>query len=181
MKAILSFAVAAMLILSAAGCNTTTDPNSDGVQMTVTQLFDTPGYSWMRSEVASYSPNPAVVSEIAAEFQAKKQKVYLYVNPSCTCTGTKKRFPQTIRTLQEAGLTENDIVIVSMRSSKDKQPFSDRFTVRGLPSFFITRAETPVFAIQTVNEVLIANPLASPDKPAESAIMEDVLLEGFKQ
>lgn len=181
MKSILSLAIAALLIVGVAGCNTSTDANNVGTQMTVNQLFNTPGYSWMSGEVASYTPNTATVAQISTEFQAKKQKVFLFVNPSCTCTGTKKRFPQTIRILQDAGLTENDIVIVSMHSSKDKQPFADRFTVRGLPSFFVTRAESPVFAIQTVDEVLFANPLSSPDKPAESPIMEDIILEGFKQ
>lgn len=181
MKSILSFAVAALLILGTAGCNSTNDPDSVGEQITLTQLRQTPGFTWFDPTVASYTPNSAIVSQIATEFQAKKQKVYLFVKPMCTCVGTTQRFPHTIRILQDAGLTENDIIIVSMHSAKDKHPFSDRFTVRGLPSFFITRAESPVFAIQTVDEVLFANPLSSPDKPAESPVMEDVLLEGFKQ
>lgn len=69
-----------------------------------------------------------------------------------------------------------------MHNESDKQPFPDRFAVRGLPSFFITKSDAPIYAIQTIGteKVLIANQPNQPDKPVEAQLMEEILLEGFK-
>ncbi len=175
-------AFAVILFAGAAGCNQTNNATYEAEQLTLTQIRSTPGFSWFDGTVASYTPDAATIAKIAAEYQAKKQKVYLYVNPSCSCTGTKMRFPQTVRILLDAGVKEQDIIVVSMHNESDKQPFPDRFAVRGLPSFFITKSDAPIYAIQTIGteKVLIANQPNQPDKPVEAQLMEEILLEGFK-
>ncbi len=180
MKSLLTLTFAALLFVSVAGCNKTTEATYEGEQLSLTQLRSTPGFAWFDGEVATYTPDAAIVSKISAEYQAKKQRIYIYVNPSCSCTGTKKRFPWIMRILQDAGVKEQDIIIVSMHNASDKQPFSGRFSVRGLPSFFITKDEAPVFAIQTVDQVLMANPINQQDKPCESQLLEEILLDGYK-
>ncbi|GAB1431169.1 hypothetical protein MASR2M18_20040 [Ignavibacteria bacterium] len=182
MKSFLMTAFAVILFAGAAGCNQTNNATYEAEQLTLTQIRSTPGFSWFDGTVASYTPDAATIAKIAAEYQAKKQKVYLYVNPSCSCTGTKMRFPQTVRILLDAGVKEQDIIVVSMHNESDKQPFPDRFAVRGLPSFFITKSDAPIYAIQTIGteKVLIANQPNQPDKPVEAQLMEEILLEGFK-
>lgn len=181
MKSFILLAAAALSLVIVQGCNTSTQPDPVAQELTLAQLRQTPGFAWFDGEVSSYNADAITVSQISAEYQAKKQKVYMFVNPSCSCTGTKKRFPWITRILNDAGVSENDIVVVSMQSESNKHPYMNRFTVRGLPSFFITKDEATVFAIQTVKQTLYANPLDQPDKTAEADLLENILLDGFKR
>jgi len=155
------------------------EPEPEATLMTVSDLRTSTGYAWFDAEVNTYTPSAAKVQEISNAFKANNQKVYLFVNPSCGCNGTKKTFPQSIKVLQSAGVPDSMIIIYSMRNSQIKHPLMSRFSLRGLPSIFVTKNESTVYVMQTMNEKLYANLPSQPDTEAGTRLVEDLLQEGF--
>lgn len=171
------FCVAA---LGFSGCSTAPE-DTDATVIPVSELSTSIGYSWFQAETTVYKQtvDTAKVRQIAAAFQANQQKMYVFVHPTCTCTGTQKTFPHTIEVLKLAGVPDSMIVIYSMQSSATKHPMMDRFTLGGLPSFFITKGTSTVYTMQTLNEKLYANAPSPVPVEAGSRSVEDMILEGF--
>ncbi|MFN8360994.1 MAG: hypothetical protein U0264_13855 [Candidatus Kapaibacterium sp.] len=155
------------------------EPEPEATLMTVSDLRTSTGYAWFDAEVNTYTPSAAKVKEISDAYQANHQQVYLFVNPSCGCNGTKKTFPQTIKVLQSAGVPDSMIIIYSMRSSQVKHPLMSRFSLRGLPSIFVTKNQSTVYVMQALNEKLYGNLPTQPDTEAGSRTVEEMLQEGF--
>lgn len=128
--------VIGMMALSS--CTETTNPTNSATLLTMTDLTTSAGYAWFDAEKANYSPDDSKVNSIKSAYQQKNQKIYFFVNPSCSCDGTKKTFPHAIRILKDAGISDDRIIIYSMKSYTDDHPLKDKFTLRGLPSMFIT-------------------------------------------
>jgi hypothetical protein len=164
------------------GCSTAPE-DTDAQQITVSELSTSIGYSWFRTEANLYkdSVDMNTVKKIADAFNVNKQKMYVFVRPTCSCNGTQHVFPRTLEVLNLAGVPDSMIIVYSMSTSATKHPMMNKFSIGGLPSFFITKGESTVYVMQTLNEKLYAN---SPNKTqieAGTRKIEDMVLEGFSQ
>lgn len=139
MKIKLSFLVMAVCAVLAVSCSESTAPEYKAEKMSIAQLNQTLGYEWFKAEVAVYTPDTAKIRTISEAYDPATDSFYLYVNPSCSCTGTQKLFPHTVRVLQEAGVTEQQMEIYSMRSTSDEHPHMSLMQVHRLPTIFVVR------------------------------------------
>ena len=66
-----------------------------------------------------------------------------------------------------------------MKSFTDNHPLKDKFTLRGLPSIFITVNGNAKYSMEVIDDVLyVSGGSKKDDKPSE--VLESILLEGFK-
>lgn len=117
------------------GCSTTpTDLPAE--QMTMVQLTTIPGYAWFPAEMSAYTPDSAYVDIVSKNFTDPTKKICIFVKPSCACTGTKRLFPQLIKTMVEANIDMSRVEIWSMRGPTDKHPYQGQITLTDLPAIY---------------------------------------------
>ncbi|MBL8004417.1 MAG: hypothetical protein JNL36_04895 [Candidatus Kapabacteria bacterium] len=134
---------------------------------TVSELNNTAGFSWLEPEIATYTVDTNVINSIKTSWQSNQRQFTVFVNPSCSCEGTKKLFPHFIRVLRDAGIPESAMKIYSMRSSSDKLPDDVKaqgFTIEFLPTIYIRNNGSNV-------KVITANPVNS---TIESEILQSL-------
>lgn len=134
---------------------------------TIAELNNTAGFSWLEPEIASYSVDTNVINSIKTSWLSNPRQFTVFVNPSCSCEGTKKLFPHFIRVLRDAGIPESAMKIYSMRSSSDKLPDDVKaqgFTLEFLPTIYIRNNGTNV-------KVITANPV---NTTIESEILQSL-------
>jgi len=142
------------------------EPTDAAQQLTFDELTKTPGYAWFPAEMSSYTPDPAMVDSVSHHYKESEQKICIFVKPTCSCTGTKRLFPRTVKTLQAAGVDINKVEFWSMRSHTDRQPYQDNVTLQGLPTIVIMRNGLPAGRIEqqdfteTNADTLIANAIS---------------------
>ena len=159
MKSFLSSAIL-LLAFVAVSCTNSTEYQAD--QLSISQLASQPGYAWFPAEVNRFTPSQASVDSIRVAYASSPFTTYLYVNPSCTCSGTQKHFPHLYSTLKAAGIPDSSMVVYSMLNAATPHPNSDKFTVTVLPTFFFVRGSDirklvpPVDSLTRVDS-LIAN------------------------
>ncbi|MFM8455503.1 MAG: hypothetical protein ACKOAK_01935, partial [Ignavibacteria bacterium] len=106
------------------------------------------------------------------------QKIYFFVNPSCSCDGTKKTFPHAIRILKDADIPDDRIVIYSMKSHTDDHPLKDKFTLRDLPSIFITVNDVIKCKMEVIDgKLYVSGNGKIDDSPGQK--LEEVMADGF--
>lgn len=130
--------ILAIVVLTSYSCMNTTEYQAD--ELTITELSSQPGYAWFSQEVAKYTPSPSDVAAIKSSYASAPFSTYLYVNPSCTCTGTQKHFPHLYSTLKAAGIPDSTMIVLSMLNATTAQPYADKFPVRVLPTFYFVRS-----------------------------------------
>lgn len=137
-RACVAVCVAAASIVGLGGCADGSSPASTAAQMTLAELKTSAGYAWFPYESDGFTPDAAKIAEIGSVVSGE-DKVYMFVNPSCSCKGTQKLFPRTVKVLLEAGLKESQIEIWSMRSTSDAHPYKERFSLQALPTIYFVR------------------------------------------
>jgi len=123
--------VFSMLLLGS--CSNTSEPR-DAHLTQLSTLRTTPGFEWFDPYYNSYTPDPIKISQISSLLSQDSLYFIMFVNPSCSCTGTQQDFPATMKILQAAGIKESQYGIFTMIGEGDKHPYMDKFTVKKLPS-----------------------------------------------
>ena len=159
-------------------CTSTTEPNGTATLLTLNQISNNAGYAWFDAEKTLYVPDDSKIREISANFKNKNQKIYFFVNPSCSCEGTKKTFPHAIRILKDAGIPDDKIVIYSMKSHTDNHPLMDRFQLNGLPTIFITVNENEKCRMEVINGKVYVSGNGK-DKDSSETKIDEILAKGF--
>lgn len=124
---------------------------------TISELNNSAGFAWLEPEISTYQVDATVINQIKTSWETNKREFTIFVNPSCSCEGTKKLFPHFIRVLREAGIPESHLKIYTMRSAEDKLPEDVKtqgFTVSFLPTIYIRNNGTNV-------KVITENPASS--------------------
>lgn len=183
MKALLISMSLSILLLGAvfmSSCTQNTEPASDeATKLSLTDLNSSAGYSWFEAEKTLYIPDDSKIKDIAADFKNKNQTIYFFVNPSCSCIGTKKTFPHAIRILKDAGIPDDNIIIYSMKAHTDNHPLKDIFTLRGLPSIFITVNGSIKCSMEVIDGLLYVSGGGKKDDKSSLAL-EEIIRDGFK-
>ncbi len=165
-----------MFVLSS--CTTNTEPSGSATLLTLTEISNNAGYAWFDAEKTLYVPDDSKIRVINEQFKNKNQKIYFFVNPSCSCEGTKKTFPHAIRILKDAGIADDRIVIYSMKSHTDDHPLKNRFTLRGLPTIYITVNDNVKCTMEVVDgKLLVSGNGKVDDNPGSK--LEEVMADGF--
>lgn len=129
-------ALAVVLIAIMAGCaESPTEYVAE--EFTPSQIARQPGFAWFSQEKAAYAPDPARIDQIRAK-AGSIVRCYLFVNPSCGCNGTQRHFPHFVRCMEEAGIPDSLMTVVSMRTTSTRHNHMHRFHVQHLPTFFIS-------------------------------------------
>jgi len=165
-------------MITLSSCTTNTEPSGSATQLTLSEISNNAGYAWFDAEKTLYVPDDSKVRNISESFKSKNQKIYFFVNPSCSCEGTKKTFPHAIRILKDAGVPDDRIVIYSMKSHTDSHPLMDKFTLRGLPSIFITVNDNLKCKMEVIDGKLLVTGNGKVDDSPGSKL-EEVMAEGF--
>ncbi len=133
------------LAFVAMSCNNAVEFTAD--QLTVAGIAAQPGYAWFNGKVAAYTPAPANVAAIQSAYAADPFNTIIYVNPSCSCDGTQFHFPDLVKTLRSAGIPDSTVTIFSMRNAETKQPYSDIYPVKSLPTFYFVHTSKKVISV----------------------------------
>lgn len=149
----------------------TTNTERDASLLTIEKLRFTPGYEWYDVEFQSYTPNPNTIAQIKNILKNKDFNYYIYVNPSCACTGTQKQFPSIMKVLTESGVPENKFEIYSMLKTTNNQPHKNKLKVNELPAFFIVKDSIPI------KSVLDTLAIRKATNPSYDPLIEDLFLE----
>lgn len=139
-QVVLAMCLTCLALFSA--CETPTEYTAEAY--TINEIVSQPGYSWITTEMGAYTPNSQYVNQIKTAYQANPVAFDLFVKPTCTCKGTTKHFPRLLKTLREAGVPDNAVTIYSMRDVTTKHPTTDKYTIKDLPTFFLTRGTSQV-------------------------------------
>jgi hypothetical protein len=134
----LSLLLITALCIAYTSCTNTTEYQAD--QLNIGQLSSQAGYAWFAQEAGRYTPTAVDVNAIRAAYAAAPFTTYMYVNPSCTCNGTQKHFPRLYSALKAAGIPDSSMVVFSMLNTTTPQPYSDKYPVRVLPTFYFVRS-----------------------------------------
>ncbi len=140
MKRILS-AIALLSLVFAVlySCDTTT-PSTEAERISISDLGNNPGFSWFQGEVAAYTPDSNMVKVVASAFQPDRQRVCIFVRPSCGCRGTQKLFPQIMKTLMAANIDMGLIEVWGMRNPSDNNPYTSVYQLQSLPTIVVMRS-----------------------------------------
>lgn len=125
----------------------TANTERDAALLTIEKLRFTPGYEWYDVEFQNYTPNQATISQIKTILSNKDFNYYIFVNPSCACTGTQKQFPAIMKVLIESGVQENKFEIYSMLKTTNNHPYKNKLKINELPSFFIVKDSIPISSV----------------------------------
>jgi len=133
MKTFLPILLICALVLGSCSTETTDLPAE---QLTLTELTTIPGYAWFPAEMSAYTPNPDMVNIVMANCVDPVKKICIFVKPSCACSGTKRLFPQLIKTMVEAKIDMSRVEIWSMRGASDKHPYQSMIQLTDLPAIY---------------------------------------------
>ncbi|HRI30622.1 MAG TPA: hypothetical protein PLQ21_03770, partial [Candidatus Kapabacteria bacterium] len=164
------------------GCNESVSvPEDIARQLTVEQAVIEPGFTWLQPTMDTYTPNAESVKQIADSYSADPNRsVIVYVNPGCSCVGSRKYVPHALKTLQAAGIPSSKITIFTMRTASGRHPHSDKYILEGLPSVYILKGTTTTFYFETKNEVSTwRSATSSRNTVTEKDAIETVLAQGF--
>ena len=138
--------ILSLIALGLFSCSDDTAPGNAQF-ITLEELRITPGFEWFDEGYNSYQPVQEVIDSIANAIKDSNKNFILYVNPSCSCTGTQKMFPSSIKILQAAGINEPQFKIYMMYLETDNHPYMNNFKVNDLPCFFTISDNIPDYSI----------------------------------
>lgn len=107
----------------------------------------TPGFTWFEMKVSMYSPNADVVAQIADIAGDTTLGFYFFAAPACSCDSLQDIFPNTVKCLDDAGVSTSRQHFVAMLNETAENPLgSEIFRIDNLPEIFIARNGLPVYS-----------------------------------
>lgn len=165
---IISFFIVGLFLVSSCENSSTTQ---EAKKAKVDDMLILPGFAWFDEAKRNYVFDTLVVEQI--KNYNNKQKLFLFVKPSCSCDGTKRTFPHFIKVLEQAGLSQNDYELYFMSNEEDKHPYMNEIKIKDLPGFYYKKTDGSYYSIvDTLSDRLGKNLTFK---------IEDILLEAAKQ
>jgi hypothetical protein len=146
-----------LIALISFGCDTTTSPNREATQLTMSELNSTIGYEYFKVGYERYKPDTTLIKQIKQEY--KGNLIYLYVNPSCACIGTTTIFPSLMKCLFSAGVPEANCKIYSMLDAGYTHNMMSKFSIKSLPGCMVEKNSTNYYSlVDSMDIYQIMNP-----------------------
>lgn len=136
---------------------------------TMEDLMVQPGFAWFVENKNKYTPNPTVINEL--KNKQIEDKIFLFVKPSCGCVGTKQRFPEFMKIIEESGIPKEKYEIYFMGDESDKHPYQTKITIKDLPSFYVKRGDNYISLVEDYDKRKNTNP---------NITLEEVFLDALK-
>lgn len=127
------------MIVLLAGCkeSTTTPDEKNATKVDMAELLHYPGFVNFKTSYDEYEPNAELIDSIKAAFKSSDQKLYLYLKPECSCSATLVTFPKLMKTLDEAGIPQSNIMLYVMNDMTYNYPEKHKISLTDLPEFFV--------------------------------------------
>ncbi len=160
-----------LAIMSCSDNNT----NITAEKMTIVQLSETPGFTWIPLEMEKYVPNDTVIQKISTTFDPATHRFIIFAKPSCSCPGKQLQTPYFFKTLNAANIPLDKCEIFTMSSLTNKHPYSEIITLDDLPTVVVLKGDVPVYTITDA----ICN--VSKIKQNAGVSVESALLNGLEK
>ena len=131
-----------LAIITFIGCEKN-NMTETAVRYSIEDIQKSPDFNWYQWEYDIYNFNSSVINNIAGRFDKNELKVIIFTSPSCFCGSLYTKFPQIIKVLDNANITENNYEIyVTIDTGEQLQfehPYSNLFAVNTLPSIYLLK------------------------------------------
>lgn len=171
MKQIILLLITA-LTLSSMSCNEDVEPGTAQI-IDYEELKSYPFYQTYEIEYGNYLPNFDTVQLIMDIYDKDVHELYLYFQPSCSCTGTKVLFPQFQKVVDDAGI--ENYLWYAMKTDEDANPNDYMFTIKELPAFFVLKNGVAVYSIVDTLNARVAS------GSGENITLEALLYEALQK
>jgi hypothetical protein len=126
------------------------DTPAPAEEMSKSKLLTTPipGYQWFAETYAAYTPNDSIINLLKTTFDASKDTIIIFAKPACSCGDlAAESFAHLIKVFDIATIPEGNYKIYSMSSINSAHPYTSRFELNQLPSYFVTQSGVAVYSI----------------------------------
>jgi len=110
------------------------------------QLENEPGFDWFRTNYEKYEVKQFSIDEIRSSFTSN-EKFVIFVKPTCSCKGTQIDFPSIIKSLELAGIPQENYEIWATAKEDYKHPYTSKLTLNDLPACYLLVDGVPVYSI----------------------------------
>ncbi len=154
-----------MLVLFISCGDTTTEPiDKTATKVTVDEIKTQVSFAAFQSTYDAYTPSPEYVDSLKTVYKSESDKFYFYLKMDCECNASAKLLPRMIKTLDEAGISHDNVNMYMMLDETYSYPEKDFITVTDLPQLFVKHGST------------VLDMTSTPD----SISVESLLYESFK-
>lgn len=137
-----------ILILATIGIIIISCNSKDEIQIakpfTIDEVYNNPNFYWYETEYDAYNYNIEILDSIKTLFNENIFKLIIYTSPSCECGSLYALFPQTIKVLENASLSNYEIYLifnVDKKKLKVEHPYSHLFQIKTSPSIYLLKSE----------------------------------------
>ena len=146
MKKIIYF----VIILIFVGCGNN-DTIEKATKFSIDEVKNTPGFHWFQIEYDTYSYDSAIVDSIGDCFEKDELKIIIFASPGCYCGSLYTRFPQLIKILDGANISENNYEVYVTDDTGNKlrfeHPYSNLLNVNTLPAFYLLKSDDSYYDV----------------------------------
>lgn len=134
--------VLALILFVSCSDNPTDNKNKAATKVDLAQVQSYPGFIDFKTSYESYEPNSLYIDSLRSTFNSSEDKVYIYLKPECGCNASLKTFPQMMKSLHEAGISDDNIIMYVMEDESYTYPESSFIIVNDLPQFFTMKGQS---------------------------------------
>jgi len=147
---IATFLFTVSILIVSYSCST--EEYSTARKIYVNEITSTTGFEWYEEIYDAFkSYNKKIVDSISNIFNEikdnEKFEIIIFANPSCDCGYSYKRFPEFIKILDSAKISEDYYQIYVAGNINYRHPFSNKFKINEIPEFVILKNDNFVYAI----------------------------------
>jgi hypothetical protein len=174
MKKIIFFVIItiSISITSFVGCGNE-DTIKEAIRFSIDEVKKSPNFNWYYFEYDTYIFNPIIVNNIVEIFDKNELKIIIFITPSCFCGSSIAKFPQLIKVLDSANISENNYEIYATEDTSDKlnfkHPYSNLFNVNILPSIYLLKGKSLNYDLQVTTKNI----------SIEEALLEGIIFLGY--
>lgn len=177
MKRIHLIIISALTLLLCNACDTPTNTNEFKTQeISFKDIDQTPGFTWFTARYNIYKSNTDIIQKIKSAMKPDLN-FYLFAQPSCNCETLQNIFPNAMRVIHDASITNANYRIIVMKNKDAENPYKNFVTLKELPEIFLVKNNAVIYSISdTVKQRGTDSTLIKSGK----ASMEQVILEALE-
>lgn len=151
----------------------------DAVPMTIEEMLNTPGYTWVNEVLVNYQQDVATYAQIQAQIDTNRDKFVIFARAACSCPDEKKEFAQVIKILidleKDKKFSRKNWEMFAMSSRSNPNPYSNICKINYLPEIVYLRNGVPYYNFIDTLRYVISNNLKYPIK------VEELMIEALKR
>ncbi|HOV91631.1 MAG TPA: hypothetical protein PLC04_00925 [Candidatus Kapabacteria bacterium] len=161
------------LLFFAISCNDNS-VQTNAVEMSLDSLSELPGYDWIGSVMASYTPDTTIFNEIKPLLDSNSQYFLFFVKSCGPCASASQQFVEIIKILQMCNFPNDRYEILVMNSISNSHPYQNIIHIYSLPTIMLLKNNVPIYSLSDTLAKSIEKQLKYPVKS------EELLYEALK-